>query len=81
MNWINYYTRVFNIGNCRRKRLGAQHDADFFDPENVQGMQLRKEMATETMDDMLSFLKSSGEVAIYDGTNSTASRRQWILVR
>ncbi|OQR91584.1 fructose-2,6-bisphosphate 2-phosphatase [Achlya hypogyna] len=81
LNWINYATRVFNIGNYRRKLLGAEHGADFFDPNNPQGKQQRMEMAEAAMEDMLHYLGNEGEVAIYDGTNSTLERRLWIQQR
>jgi len=99
LNWINYATRVFNIGNYRRKLLGADHHADFFNPENEDGNKKRMEMAEAAMEvwfipslmllnlivwnivqDMLAYLNSEGEVAIYDGTNSTLERRLWIQV-
>ncbi|KAF0700200.1 Aste57867_9254 [Aphanomyces stellatus] len=78
LNWINYATRVFNIGNYRRKLLGADHHAEFFDPDNPEGKQQRMEMAEAAMEDMLNYLNHEGEVAIYDGTNSTLERRLWI---
>ncbi|OQR90592.1 fructose-2,6-bisphosphate 2-phosphatase [Thraustotheca clavata] len=81
LNWINYATRVFNIGNYRRKLLGADHHADFFNPNNPLGQKQRMEMAEAAMDDMLKYLDSEGEVAIYDGTNSTLERRLWIQER
>ncbi|KAH9119729.1 hypothetical protein LEN26_011468 [Aphanomyces euteiches] len=81
LNWINYATRVFNIGNYRRKLLGADHDAAFFDPENPLGKQQRMQLAEAAMDDMLNYLYNEGEVAIYDGTNSTLERRLWIQDR
>ncbi|ETW05348.1 hypothetical protein, variant 1 [Aphanomyces invadans] len=81
LNWINYATRVFNIGNYRRKLLGADHSANFFDPDNPAGKKQRMEMAEAAMDDMLKYLNNEGEVAIYDGTNSTLERRLWIQER
>ncbi|RLO04254.1 hypothetical protein DYB28_006876 [Aphanomyces astaci] len=81
LNWINYSTRVFNIGNYRRKLLGADHSAKFFDPDNADGKKQRMEMAEAAMDDMLQYLSNEGEVAIYDGTNSTLERRLWIQDR
>ncbi|RQM29386.1 hypothetical protein B5M09_004395, partial [Aphanomyces astaci] len=81
LNWINYSTRVFNIGNYRRKLLGADHSAKFFDPDNADGKKQRMDMAEAAMDDMLQYLSNEGEVAIYDGTNSTLERRLWIQDR
>ncbi|KDO35158.1 hypothetical protein SPRG_00004 [Saprolegnia parasitica CBS 223.65] len=65
LNWINYATP--------RRRL--------FDPQNPLGQKQRMEMAEAAMDDMLNYLNNEGEVAIYDGTNSTLERRLWIEKR
>lgn len=70
---------VFNIGNYRRKFLGTDHTANFFDPENQEGYKLRMQMAKAAMTDMMTYLQDDkGDVGIYDGTNSTAKRRKWI---
>lgn len=72
-------TKVFNVGNYRRKLYGAKQEHSFFDPSNTIGIQQRKEAACVALDDMIRwFNEDQGIVGIYDGTNSTKERRQWI---
>lgn len=78
LRWQGREARVFNVGNYRRERLGAQQPADFFDPNNPEGLAARRAMAEAAMDDMLAWLDTTGEVGIYDATNSTRTRRAWV---
>ena len=52
--------------------------ANFFDPNNTEAAELRERAAALAMHDMLEFLDGTGQVAIYDATNSQHKRRQWI---
>jgi broad specificity phosphatase PhoE/predicted kinase len=78
--WRGHRTQVFNVGAYRRERLGS-HTNDFFDPANQAGRDLLLSMATAALDDMLRWLRDEGQVAIYDATNSTRSRRQMVRER
>lgn len=73
--WLGYNAQVFNVGNYRRSRLGAQQPHEFFDHNNPAGSAARRELAMEALQDMLAWLGESGEVAIYDATNSNRERR------
>ena len=79
MSWTGYQAQVFNVGNYRRERFGAKVPASFFDPSNNDGLISRKQAAGFAMDDMLAWFKAGGEIAIYDATNSTQTRRRWVL--
>jgi broad specificity phosphatase PhoE/predicted kinase len=81
LSWLGHPTRVFNVGSYRRSLLGAHQPADFFDPKNPEGRRALDEMAAAALDDMLEWLGSGGEVAIYDATNSTRARRQHVHER
>ena len=75
---------VFNVGNYRRKISGARVHHSFFAPNNESAQAQRKEAAVQAMSALKSFLKTEsgnqvGKVGIYDATNSTRERRQWIL--
>ncbi len=76
LRWLGYNTRVFNIGEYRRERLGAHQPAAFYDPDNPSGYEQRREMAQAALDDMLDWFRVGGEIGIYDGTNSTSDRRR-----
>ncbi|KAF9167010.1 Fructose-2,6-bisphosphatase [Actinomortierella ambigua] len=78
--WLGIQTKVFNVGNYRRKLHGAQQPHDFFDPANVAGERSRKEAAVEALNDMISWFENErGVVALYDATNSTRARREMLL--
>ncbi|KAG0043955.1 Fructose-2,6-bisphosphatase, partial [Gryganskiella cystojenkinii] len=78
--WLGIQTKVFNVGNYRRKLHGAHQLHDFFDPANPEGERSRREAAVEALNDMIYwFKKEQGVVALYDATNSTRSRRDMLL--
>lgn len=81
LNWLGFKTAVFNVGNYRRKILGGNQPADFFDPENQQGVRARMELAVECMNDMVEWFSNGGLVGIYDATNSTKIRRSMVKTR
>ncbi|CBZ23213.1 uncharacterized protein [Leishmania mexicana MHOM/GT/2001/U1103] len=81
MNWKGVPCKVFNAGNYRRQLLGveATAGADFFNPDNPQGAQLRERMAELACEDLVNFIAShSLAVGILDATNTTRKRRTWL---
>ncbi|KAF9360607.1 Fructose-2,6-bisphosphatase [Mortierella sp. AD094] len=78
--WLGITTKIFNVGNYRRKLHGAHQLHGFFDPSNAEGERSRREAAVEALNDMIYwFEKEHGVVALYDATNSTRSRREMLL--
>lgn len=78
LNWRGSKAQVFNVGNYRRKHLGASQPAAFFDPANPKGVAARKKMAIAALEDLKNWMDNGGRVAVYDATNSNRSRRQMI---
>lgn len=79
LNWLGITTRVFNVGNYRRRFCGAELPHDFFDPKNTQAEEQRALAAESALQDMIVWLQETdGQVAIYDATNTTAARREMI---
>jgi 6-phosphofructo-2-kinase/fructose-2,6-biphosphatase 2 len=69
---------VFNVGNYRRKMVGTNRMADFFDPRNADNMAQRLASTQATLDDMKAWIKANagtGTVAVFDATNTTRARR------
>ncbi|UJR79024.1 6-phosphofructo-2-kinase/fructose-2, 6-bisphosphatase bifunctional enzyme [Sandaracinus amylolyticus] len=81
LSWLGYRTRVFNVGNYRRERVGSQMSHTFFDPTNPEGRAARAEVAMAALADMLAWFANGGEVGIYDATNSTRERRALVADR
>jgi broad specificity phosphatase PhoE/predicted kinase len=80
LSWLGHKTRVFNVGAYRRERLGSHQHHSFFDPDNDAGNAARLEMANVALDDLLEWIKS-GDIGIYDATDSTRNRRRHIRAR
>jgi broad specificity phosphatase PhoE/predicted kinase len=81
LSWLGYRTGVFNVGEYRRARVGAQMPHSFFDPDNAQGEEARRAAAMAALDDMEAWLAADGQVAIYDATNTTRARRAMVRTR
>ncbi|KAI8884997.1 bifunctional 6-phosphofructo-2-kinase/fructose-2,6-bisphosphate 2-phosphatase [Backusella circina FSU 941] len=82
LNWLQYETRVFNVGNMRRVvETTQEQSAEFFDPENRDGSRIRDEVAMKVLEQLIDWLKQGGRVAIHDATNSTIQRRELLIDR
>ena len=81
LNWSSYLCQVFNIGVYRRRMFGAHLPADWFDPTNATGVRQRNECALAALDDMFQFFQHGGQAAVFDGTNTTAERREMVRER
>jgi broad specificity phosphatase PhoE/predicted kinase len=81
LSWLGHRTQVFNVGSYRRARLGSHQHHTFFDPGNEAGQAARRAVALAALDDMLEFLRSGGDIAIYDATNNSRERRALVRAR
>lgn len=79
LNWLGIPTRVFNVGDYRRRFCGAAQRHAFFDAKNREAEEARAAAAQAALEDMLRWLRETeGQVAIYDATNTTVHRREMI---
>lgn len=82
LSWRGHQARVFNVGSYRRDQLGAQKNHSFFDPDNRDARDARRVVAIAALDDAIRWLKEeAGEVAVFDATNTTRSRREDLRAR
>ncbi|GAN02663.1 6-phosphofructo-2-kinase [Mucor ambiguus] len=83
LNWLQYETKVFNVGNMRRVCEASSQDqnASFFDPNNKDMKRIRDEIALSVLEQLIDWLKEGGRVAIHDATNSTLARRKLLIDR
>ena len=72
LTWMGHRSRIFNVGQYRRKQLGAQQTADFFDPSNEASAQRRAEVAEACLVDMLEWLIKGGATSSSGATPSVA---------
>ncbi|KAG0332879.1 hypothetical protein BG000_009658 [Podila horticola] len=72
LTWLQYDTRVFNVGNLRRiaskgdNNNGTTHSHAFFDSTNTAAKSIRDELALESLEELIAWLKQGGRVGIHD---------------
>jgi broad specificity phosphatase PhoE/predicted kinase len=72
-------TKIFNNGDLRRKMIPNNTSfAEFYSPENKEGMQVREKIARINLEKARKYLERGGDVAIIDATNASEKRRKII---
>lgn len=72
LNWLQYNTKIFNVGNTRRlskqnkgpaprpfdmgQAPTTEHDGAFFDPDNKDSLIMRERWAMDTLDQLMEYL-------------------------
>lgn len=82
--WKGLKCEVFNVGQLRRTLCEGTQDHTFFDPNNTRAKEERELLAMQSLQQVQDWLKGSGgskggDIAIFDATNTTKSRRQALL--
>ena len=73
-------TKIFNVGDYRRRLIGTHLSAKFFDHANEHNVAIRSSACNSALDDLIAFMKLDGvRLAIYDATDVSRSRRKEIL--
>ena len=80
LNWKNFTTRVFNVGQFRRDIAGpGAGESSFFDPNNTEAKDKREKAAVAALHAALDWMdQDNHQIAIFDATNSTQERRRLI---
>ncbi|XP_053656077.2 6-phosphofructo-2-kinase/fructose-2,6-bisphosphatase isoform X3 [Cherax quadricarinatus] len=79
LNWIGIKTKVFNLGEYRRRATQQYKNHNFFRSDNEEAMALRQRCAMDALEDVCNWLDNEGgEVAVFDATNTTMLRRRLI---
>ena len=97
LNWLQYETTIFNVGNRRRKVVlqsahsSNTHDrahtssdnqaANFFDPENVAATKLREQVALETLDEAVDHLVQGGGSVAIFDATNSTIERRNLITR
>ncbi|XP_022449266.1 6-phosphofructo-2-kinase/fructose-2,6-bisphosphatase 2 isoform X4 [Delphinapterus leucas] len=76
--WVS--SAVFNLGVYRRQAVKSYKSYDFFRHDNEEAMKIRKQCALVALEDVKAYLtEDSGQIAVFDATNTTRERRALIL--
>lgn len=71
---------MFNLGVYRREAVKSYKSYDFFRHDNEEAMKIRKQCALVALEDVKAyFTEESGQIAVFDATNTTRERRDMIL--
>eukprot|EP00026_Physarum_polycephalum_P005816 Phypoly_transcript_05854.p1 GENE.Phypoly_transcript_05854~~Phypoly_transcript_05854.p1 ORF type:complete len:528 (+),score=82.87 Phypoly_transcript_05854:272-1855(+) len=82
LNWLGLPTKIFNVGEYRRQRMGSMDDTStFFDPAHQENTRALLHLALAALDDLVAFLNGGGIVGIYDAANISSERRKIITQR
>lgn len=72
--------KFFNVGDHRRNVCKEKpQNADFFSGSNTEAKQARENIAWEVLEDLLQWLETEGDVAVFDATNTTNARRKGLM--
>jgi len=70
-------SKIFNVGDYRRKMCGNSMPASFYLHDNAEGRAARHLACDAALSDLVEFMRPDGvRVGVYDATNSTKERRQ-----
>ena len=73
-------SQIFNVGDYRRQLFGDFLPADFYDPENEEGLVARHTACDAALADLIAYMRQDGvRVAAFDATNSTRDRREHVI--
>lgn len=73
-------SQIFNVGEYRRKMLGAKLPASFYDHSNKEYLAKRKEACDKALSDLIEYMNQDGfRLGVYDATNSTPQARKLVL--
>lgn len=83
LEWSGFPTKIFNVGDMRRKRGLAGASAAFFKNGDEAARKQREELAMACQEEMYDWLgeQPSSCVAIFDATNTTRLRREKLSQR
>lgn len=79
IQWLEYKVDVFNVGQLRRSKARAEqqqggekvdHSADYFSATNEKGQAVREQLASESLESLISWLKKEGNVGIMGKSSS-----------
>ncbi|XP_037408658.1 6-phosphofructo-2-kinase/fructose-2,6-bisphosphatase-like isoform X2 [Triticum dicoccoides] len=71
--------QFFTVEKSDNVVVSLVQSADFFGPDNKEGIEARNELDALAMEDMIDWMHGGGQVGIFDATNSTRKRRYMLM--
>ena len=79
LRWLGIQSKIFSVGDYRRKVAGPQSHSWFSDPLYTPE---RLKIANMALEDLILWIKKEGgQVGIYDASNTEESRLRQIIER
>ncbi|ODQ67673.1 bifunctional 6-phosphofructo-2-kinase/fructose-2,6-bisphosphate 2-phosphatase [Nadsonia fulvescens var. elongata DSM 6958] len=81
LSWLSIPSKCFNIGLYRRRKM-ANPSSKFFEKSNAEGDIQRREATQAALQEMIEWFTdpdSQGLVGVFDATNTTKIRREWLV--
>jgi len=76
LNWRGWRTKAFSAGATRRRLQGGEGSAaSFFDSSSSSSHAAREQISLSVLQEALAFFDDGGDIAIFDASNSSKSRR------
>lgn len=90
LTWLEYKVKIFNVGELRRKKTLEEKESQgihgttrpgSFDHTHVETLQSAEKIAEESLENLISWMKSGGNIGIHDARNTNRARRARITAR
>jgi 6-phosphofructo-2-kinase len=78
LRFIGCPAKIFNAGNKRRDDGKAGASASFFDPNNKDAAALKEQMAMETLDELLLWLRTETAGGAHEGEGGSCRRHSML---
>ncbi|KAL1947499.1 hypothetical protein VTO73DRAFT_13223 [Trametes versicolor] len=79
LKWLEYDVKVGEANTPSGKR--EDHRASYFSHVNAEATRIRDQLANDSLEMLIQWLREGGNVGIHDATNSTIARRRQIVER
>jgi 6-phosphofructo-2-kinase/fructose-2,6-biphosphatase 2 len=69
--WLEFNVKVFNVGQLRRRKARelpkgqVNHGEKYFDHSDAEAKRVREQLAEESLDTLIDWLKREGNVGIH----------------
>ncbi|KAG8913009.1 Fructose-2,6-bisphosphatase [Tulasnella sp. 417] len=90
LTWLEYKVKIFNVGELRRKKASEEEKTQgfhgtnkpsSFDHTHAETLHSAEKIAEESLENLIFWMKSGGNIGIHDARNTNRARRARITSR